>query len=1115
MSPRVEAITERLEGIWRRWWRCSLVSGAALAVAVALTLLLVFATLDAVFRLPQTGLAILAAIWVVVAAGLFAAVVVRTLRSRRDLAATARRLEMECPELESHLINLVQLASLPAEERDPFAEAALNRSAEAVARFPLEQAACRESRRRRFRLCLQSSRDAAESVGVFALAATAALLFALLVPGWSSALQRLLQPWEFVPSVGAVKIVKVTPGDTQVLVGAALEIAAEIANADEQPYSGTLYLRREGEGEAESAVVLTPDESYRRFTTTLPQVLVSTRYRIEVGDSQTRRYTITVQPKPAVEEVKVTYQFPPYLNRTTAEVTQKHGDLEAPQYTRAELEARASTAIGAGHVTLEGQRINGTVGDDGQSLRVTLFLDKQANYTIHLFNSAGHADPEPRVNQVRIVPDAPPAVQILEPGMEGTGASGSEVKVLVRATDDHGLSKVLLEMRREAAPASDPAQTLASWTTFPVPTEAALTCPLLLDPAKFKPGEVLLLRAVAEDRRQVDLPGVQLGPQQAASTWHKLKVISKQAQSAEKLAALDKLRNDLFKVLMQQIKARLTVTQVTQQKQPAQSQKLSADVRKDQVEIQKAATAVVEALAKAEEEEQRTMRRVVSKLAAGEMLDAVKQADALVKAETLPDQRKATGPLAKTQDRIIDVLRRLLNELRRETAEMLAEMKEKPSKELPPDVQDKLRKLRDKLDEFLKQQKKVIDATSDLAKKPVEDFTEQEKQLLEKLAATEDDWSKFMKEQHTDFSKLPEQDFANPSLLEELIEVQTQIKMAKDALTAKSAEIAVPLEQLGAEMAKEMTTNIEKWLPDTPDREKWSQEEPLTDDMKEAPMAELPKELEDIVGDLMEGEEDLFDEMEDISSSWADSIDKGAGWDAADGPISNMSARGVTGNRLPNTSEIGGRSGEGRSGKSSGEFVGDSAVGKGGRNTPTRLSNDPVMKGQVKDTSKDPMGGATGGGKESGQGGEGLQGPVPDRPQRAMERLAQKQAELRNKAESVDLQFKVMNYHRSDLRKLIDQMGAVEADLRGGRYQNVLRRREIMLDNLGRVKRYVNGEFSVRQDATSNLPTDVQKEILGSMQDASPQGWDRLNQQYFERLSRGGKPAPPAPAPKK
>ena len=64
-------------------------------------------------------------------------------------------------------------------------------------------------------------------------------------------------------------------------------------------------------------------------------------------------------------------------------------------------------------------------------------------------------------------------------------------------------------------------------------------------------------------------------------------------------------------------------------------------------------------------------------------------------------------------------------------------------------------------------------------------------------------------------------------------------------------------------------------------------------------MAELPKEMEDIVGKLMEDEEDLFNEMEDASSSWADSLDKGAGWDAMDGPISNNSARGSPATACP------------------------------------------------------------------------------------------------------------------------------------------------------------------------------------------------------------------------
>lgn len=270
-------------------------------------------------------------------------------------------------------------------------------------------------------------------------------------------------------------------------------------------------------------------------------------------------------------------------------------------------------------------------------------------------------------------------------------------------------------------------------------------------------------------------------------------------------------------------------------------------------------------------------------------------------------------------------------------------------------------------------------------------------------------------------------------------------------------------------------------------------------------MAELPGELEDLIGELMEEEEDLFDEMEDVSSSAADSLDKGAGWDVADGPISNMSAKGATGNRLPNTSEIGGRAGEGRQGKSSGEFVSEEAVGKGGRNTPNRLTGDPYMRGQIKDHSKDPTGGATGGGKESGEGGEGLEGPAPaDRDQRERSRLAGKQAALRNKAEGIDLQFQIMNFHHTDLKQLIDLMAQIEHDIRAGRYQNALRQRQVMLDGLRDVKQYVEGEFEVRQDTTLNLPANIQEELLGSMQDPSPAGWEELNRRYFERLATGG-----------
>jgi hypothetical protein len=162
------------------------------------------------------------------------------------------------------------------------------------------------------------------------------------------------------------------------------------------------------------------------------------------------------------------------------------------------------------------------------------------------------------------------------------------------------------------------------------------------------------------------------------------------------------------------------------------------------------------------------------------------------------------------------------------------------------------------------------------------------------------------------------------------------------------------------------------------------------------------------------------------------------------------------------------------------------------------------MKGQIKDHSRDPVGGATGGGKESGEGGAGLEGPPPpDRGDRERSRLAGKQAALRNKAEAIDLQFQILNFHRTDLRRLIELMAQVEADIRAGRYQNALRQRQVMLEGLRSVKEYVAGEFQVRQDYSPNLPADVQKEILGSMQDPSPVGWEELNRMYFERLATG------------
>ncbi len=1148
MSPAAENVIDRLDAARQKWWLFSLLSTTALAACVSFGMFVCFMAADALILLPSPWLLGLSAAWLLTSLALMIVVGRRLLRGQRGIEATARRVESEFPDLGSDLINIVQLREGRDNQNRAFCEAAVNRAAAKIGRLPFDRAAAKESRLQRFIHCIQTPRDLAESLAVLALLVVVALFCRALLPNWGSAASRLFAPWTFVPSVGSVEIVGVTPGDVDVLVGESVRIAAEIRNPDGRPHKATLFIAKNDR--PETPLPMTADRTHRRYTLTVPSAIEAFSYRLEIGDSQTRVYSIGVRQKPVVESAEATFHYPAYLERRDETIVLKDLNIEAPRFTEVELRLRLSTPVAKGYVEREGERFVGRVEPDGNLVISSMPLLKDGSYVVRLWNDAGHSHPNPRVNSIRVRVDGPPTVELRGLGRSTVAAPGTTLPVAIRAGDDHGIGRVQLQMmvngslkegataglsssagrntrKNTAGQASSGTQTLGNrlfqgavkpsksddtgqvevvrqWTDFAAAsTSIVRQYGLKLDPEKIKPGQTVLIRAAAWDKRAIDDWGLKLKPQETVGPWREITIISKDDEASAALERLDSLRGELMKILEKQVRARTAAADIKPRPSVAPSRDLIDGLRGRQIDIQKSSTELTKTIDLAARKELQTIKRVLSELAFGEMIEAVAICDEMLK-RNVAQPPPAVEKLTATQDRIIDVLRKLLDVARRAQADLLAEMEKRPGGDLPDDTRRKLDELREKLEKFLEQQKKVIEASKELAKTPVDDFTEEQEELLKGLAAAEDDLSRFMQELQSDLSKLPEQDFANPSTAKELIEIQTELKMAEGALLKKTVDIAVPLEQLGYEMAEELKTNLEKWLPDSPDREKWSQEESLTDADKEAPMAELPGELEDLVGELMEEEEDLFDEMDDVSSSAADSLDAGAGWDAVDGPISNMSAKGVTGNRLPNTSEIGGRAGEGRQGKSSGEFVGDEAVGKGGRKTPSRLTPDPNVAGQIKDHDRQPAGGATGGGKESGKGGEGLEGPVPRSPgQRDAQRLAGRQAELRNKAEGIDLRFKISGFHRTDLMKLIEIMAQVERDLKAGRYKNALRQRRVLLEGLGNVKQRLDGEFQTRRDASANLPADVRKELLGSMHDPSPAGWEELNRRYFERLSKG------------
>jgi len=264
----------------------------------------------------------------------------------------------------------------------------------------------------------------------------------------------------------------------------------------------------------------------------------------------------------------------------------------------------------------------------------------------------------------------------------------------------------------------------------------------------------------------------------------------------------------------------------------------------------------------------------------------------------------------------------------------------------------------------------------------------------------------------------------------------------------------------------------------------------------------LPKQLDDLIGDLMKQEQADNPEKDAVSSSIMDSMDKGAGWGAADGPMSNMSAKGVTGNQLPNNDEITGRSGEGRNGKSDGQMVGDTAVGKGGNETPTRMTPTPFENGSVNDQSQDTKGGATGGGKLAGYGQDGLRGPMPPAAQQRLHMLADQQAKLRQQAESLALQLRKQRRPTGDLESAINAMKAYEDAARNADGLGVVQGYHQALDALQAARDAYAGDRLSRVEADALKP-DARRDITDTQAEEAPAGYEEMTGAYFRSLSEG------------
>lgn len=1080
--PAYQKLIDTVDTLRRRWRLQKLLEGCLLVTAGAAGVLVAVVAADNLLRPDTTGrLLLAAALWGTLAVAVLNWVVNRWLDDRRDdfFAALAERGH---PDLHDRLINALQLGRVDQPGYSPqLVERIVEDAAGATAGVDFSDS-----------LDTRPAKRAAACAGAAVLLmGLYALVFA---PRFFNGLARVLLPAAEVAPYTATHVLNesIRPGNHRVAEGTTVAIQARVDGV--VPASAEL-LRRTNGGPWVPAAMKPAGKEAGLFGASIPQATESFDYQVVAGDGRSQTFRVEVVKRPRVAGLAVAYTPPAYTGKKPHRVADSDGEIIAVAGTAVVVELHATKPLkDAALVTEQGETLAFSKGADGRTWAASFLVGakdmkatapgKRVNgpsrYQIKLLDSDGYESADPLWRSVVATKDTPPVVTIPDPGRDLQVKPGAVVPITVDAKDDYGVGPVRLVYRVNDETAVEELAAFAHDGPPALGTSDRFSW--TLSGPKLKPGALVQYWAVAADRNTVTGPGT------AESRRFSVFITSPE----QAVARLDTEISDYAKMLESLLRL-----QKENRAQTASGGPFDTLLKRETL-VRTNTGRLARAMEKAALPVQ-TIVEALDTLSAGLMADAVKALETGRDAAGPARAAEARNGSLPVQDKIVAELEILLARLQRN--EQAKEALRKMAKTDKPGHQATVKVLGEMikdLDRLTADQKELEAKFEALPKKPVDEYKDEEAKATKEQEDLLKAWEKWAKGSVAELAKLPTgfvDDFQMRADVNKIFE-----EIEKAANRPKAEKIEVALEDLGAGLATKMLEDLEMWMPDAPDAAKWVLEEPLDKKPMKIPEMSLPTALEDMIGDLIQKADEFDEEADDVTSAWGDNLNQ-AGWGVADGPISSFSAKGKTGNDLPNNMEIGGRSGDGRRGKSSGQMVGDTARALQGRKTPARVNNERYEPGQLKQEGRSDPNGSTGGGKKAGSGRKGLQGGTPPDFVRDIGRLTEKQAGIRDKADQVAKKLESSGVTNRRLTESITLMKSAEQDLRDLRYQDAARKRRVSVGLLKSALTDQDPATAAQLSRARDLPPQLRTELLQAADEGYPPGYESLLKSYFKALS--------------
>lgn len=543
MSPladRLAPVTARLSGLrgsFRKMFALDGLSRTAMAVAafIGITFLA-----DWSLALPVQVRLILLAGGVALVLWLLLRKVVGPLGARISDDDLAVLVERSYPELNDRLISAIQLTRNPGPDASPELVAALVQDAEKVSsELDFGRVVVRRN----------VGKVAAWAAALILVAGIGAKAFPVHA---STYVKRLFGGAVKWPQRTHLQVLDFPDGRRVVARGDDLTVA--VAYTGKRPVRLPLleYRFDSGEKSAERMAILGGD----RFQYTFTRVTGPFVFTVEGGDDTTSQLRVEVVTPPALEAVRLFFEYPAYMRKpaTPADQPEALGNLILPLHTTVRIEAAANEDLESAVLSLgvlgKERKSTATViaGPDGRPRAFAARFaveEPVSEYGFELKARNGLPNKDKIRFTIKGVEDRSPEITVKEPlGDEFvTDVCARPLEIEVR--DDHGLAKIVLETRA----ITQNKDKTSDWTPLEFTRaqnsrdygESKIRSETVLDlaPLGLAAGDHVELRFRAEDYKDVGGANVRL------SKVYKLSVVPMTALEKELQDAIEKIKTQL------------------------------------------------------------------------------------------------------------------------------------------------------------------------------------------------------------------------------------------------------------------------------------------------------------------------------------------------------------------------------------------------------------------------------------------------------------------------------------------------------------------------------------------------------------------------------------------